>query len=60
MFFFSMLKAHVHSRGIARRAEFRTVENSENYQRAPNSESNPHSSCSFPGISLFFVSLSFV
>ena len=48
------LKAHVHPRGIARRAEFRTVENSENYQRAPNSESNPHSSNTFPGISLFF------
>ena len=56
----SRLKAHVHPRGIARRAEFHTVENSENYQQAPNSESNPHSSSSFPGISLFFVSLSFV
>ena len=53
------LKAHVHPRDIARRAEFLTVENSENYQRALDSESNPHSSSSFPGISLFFVSLSF-
>ena len=52
--FFFILKAHVHLRCIARRAEFRTVENSENYQPTPNSESNPHSSSSFPGISLFF------
>ena len=29
-------------------------------RRAPNSESNPHSSSSFPRISLFFVPLSFV
>ena len=53
-------KAYFHPRDIAHRAEFRTVENSENFQGALNSEKNPHSLSSLPGISLFFESLSFV